>query len=245
VGASVAFAGCLVAYLTQAGVPLPIGIIVTILCGFGIGAFTGIVRAKFQVPSFITTLALLTGIRGAALKLTGGFPLTPFPQSFFFVGGGDALGVPFPVIVLLVTFAVIHVMMTRAAFGRAIYAAGGNPEAARLSGIDVSRVRTVALAITGALAALSGIMLAARIMSGTPTVAQGWELDIIAATIIGGTSLSGGAGTAWGTLVGIIFIGVIVNGMVLMDVPVYTQFIVRGMLIFGAVLMNRMQKGQV
>ncbi len=245
VGASVAFAGCLVAYLTQSGVPLPISIVVTVSCGLAIGAFTGVVRARFQVPSFITTLALLTGLRGAALKLTGGFPLTPFPQGFFFIGGGYLLGIPFPVVVLLLTFAAVHLLMTRAAFGRAVYAAGGNPEAARLSGIDVSRVRTAALAITGGLAALSGIMLAARIMSGTPTVAQGWELDIIAATIIGGTSLSGGAGTAWGTLVGIIFIGVIVNGMVLLDVPVYTQYIVRGLLIFGAVLMNRMQKGRV
>jgi ribose/xylose/arabinose/galactoside ABC-type transport system permease subunit len=116
---------------------------------------------------------------------------------------------------------------------------GGNPEAARLSGINISGVRIQALAITGALSAISGMMLASRINSGTPDAAQGWELDVIAAVIIGGTSLSGGQGTVWGTLVGILFIGVIANGMTLLDVPSYWQFVIRGMLIFAAVLLNR------
>lgn len=242
VGAVAAFSGCLVAYLTQRHLPIPEGILLTLAAGALTGAFTGWMRARFQVPSFITTLALLTGLRGGALMLTGGFPITPFPPGYTFLGGGYVLGVPFPAILLLAGFVLLQWVMARTAFGRAVYATGGNPEAARLSGIRVARVRTACLALTGLLAAWSGIMLSAQIMSGTPTVAQGWELDAIAAVIIGGTSLSGGVGTVWGTLVGVIFIGVVANGMTLMDVQPYPQYVVRGLLIFGAVLLNRMQQ---
>ncbi len=242
VGANVAFSGCLIAYLTQGGLPIPLGLLLTLLVGFGLGWFTGIMRTRYQVPSFITTLALLTGLHGAALMITGGFPITPFPSWYYFFGGGYVLGIPFPALMLILAFLSIHILMNYTAFGRAVYAAGGNPEAARLAGINVAGVRIWALAITGTLAALSGILLSARILSGTPTVAQGWELDIIAAVIIGGTSLMGGEGTVWGTLVGITFIGVIINGMTLLDIPVYTQYVVRGLLIFAAVLLNRAQK---
>jgi ribose/xylose/arabinose/galactoside ABC-type transport system permease subunit len=239
VGATVSFAGCLIAWTTLRGLPLVLGGLITLLFGYGLGAFTGLMRSRYLVPSFITTLALLTGLKGAALLLTGGFPITSFPYSYGFLGSGYVLGIPFPSIVLLVAFVCFHLVMTRTTFGRAVYAVGGNPEAARLSGISISRVRTQALAITGALSAFSGMMLASRINSGTPDAAQGWELDVIAAVIIGGTSLSGGQGTVWGTLVGILFIGVIANGMTLMDTPSYWQFVIRGMLIFAAVLLNR------
>ena len=241
VGAAVAFAGCLLASLTQRGVPIPWGIAATLAAGAGLGTFTGLMRTQFAVPSFITTLALFTGLKGGALMLTGGFPLTPFPAWFGFLGGGYVLGIPFPTPVLLIAFILIHCLTRYTTLGRAIYAVGGNREAARLSGIAVARVRIWTLAITGMLAALSGVMLSARIMSGTPTVAQGWELDVIASVIIGGTSLSGGVGTVWGTLVGIVFIGVIINGMTLLDIPIYTQYVVRGLLIFAAVLVNRVQ----
>jgi ribose/xylose/arabinose/galactoside ABC-type transport system permease subunit len=241
VGAAVAFAGCLIAALTQRGLPIPLGIGVTLLVGCGLGAFTGIMRTRYAVPSFITTLALFTGLKGGALMLTGGFPITPFPLWYAFLGSGYVLGIPFPTLVLGITFLAIHGLTRYTALGRAIYAVGGNVEAARLSGLNVAMVRIWTLAITGTLAALSGIMLSARIMSGTPTVAQGWELDIIAAVIIGGTSFTGGVGTVWGTLIGIVFIGVILNGMTMLEVPIYTQYVVRGLLIFAAVLINRVQ----
>jgi sugar transport system permease protein len=239
VGASVSFMGCLIAWLTQRGIPIPFGIPLTLALGYAQGVFIGLMRTRYLVPTFITTLALLTGLKGAALELTGGFSITSFPDWYAFLGSGYILGIPFPTIVLLVTFVCFHVLMKYTAFGRAVYAVGGNPEAARLSGIKVSRVKTQALALTGALAALSGIMLASRINSGTPDAAQGWELDVIAAVIIGGTSLSGGAGTIWGTLVGILFTGILTNGMTLLDVPSYRQYIIRGLLIFVAVLLNR------
>jgi sugar transport system permease protein len=241
VGAAAAFAGCLLAYLTQRGLPIPLGIVATLAAGGALGTFTGLMRTRFSVPTFITTLALFTGLKGGALMLTGGFPITPFPAWFEFLGGGYVLGIPFPALLMLVAFVIIHGMMRYTKLGRAIYAVGGNRVAARLSGIAVARVRIWTLAITGMLAAMSGIMLSARIMSGTPTVAQGWELDVIASVIIGGTSLFGGVGTVWGTLVGIVFIGVIINGMTLLDIPIYTQYVVRGLLIFAAVLLNQFQ----
>lgn len=241
VGAMAAFSGCLVAYLTARGVPLPVGIPSVMALGGAVGAFTGWMRGKFQVPTFITTLALFTALRGGALMVTGGFPLTPFPEWFSYLGGGSVAGVPFPSVVLVVTFVAVWLLTTRTRFGRHLYAVGSNPAAARLAGINVAQVRTAVLALTAALAATSGILNSARIMSGTPTVAQQWELDVIAAVIIGGTSLAGGSGTVRGTLVGILFIGVIGNGMTLLNIPAYVQYIVRGTLIFGAVLLNRAQ----
>src|SRR5204862_2068505 len=132
VGAVAAFAGCLVADLTQRHLPIPEGILLTLAAGALSGAFTGWMRARFLVPSFITTLALLTGLRGGALMLTGGFPITPFPPGYYYLGGGYLFGVPFPALLLLSGFALLQLAMARTSFGRAVYASGGNPEAARL-----------------------------------------------------------------------------------------------------------------
>jgi ribose/xylose/arabinose/galactoside ABC-type transport system permease subunit len=239
VGAAAAFAGCLLAFLTERGVPICLGIPATLAVGAALGAFSGIVRVRFQVPSFISTLALYTALKGAALMVTNGFSLTPFPQWFAHLGSGFLVGLPFPAVVFLSGAAAVHVVMARTAFGRAVYASGGNAEAARLCGINVGRVRVAVMTAIGALSAMSGILLSARIMSGTAEVAQGWELEAIAAVIVGGASFSGGVGTIWGTLVGLVFIGVIVNGMTLLNVAPYTQYIAKGLLIFAAVLVNR------
>jgi len=252
VGSGVAFAGCLAAFLTQAltsaGVGLPlaiaIAILITLAIGFLIGAFTGLMRTRYQVPSFITTLALLTGLSGAAELITNGFPLTPFPDWYNFIGGGYVLGVPFPALIFLLTFGALQFLMNYTAFGRSVYAVGGNAEAARLSGINVKRVKTLVLGITAFLAAVSGIMVSSEIMSGTATTAKGWELDVIAAVIIGGTSLMGGVGRIWGTMIGVVFLGVIMNGMTLLNVSEYWQHVVRGALILVAVLLNLLQKGK-
>ena len=247
VGSAAAFCGCLLAVVIDRcddlgvgpALGVPVAIAATLAAGFGIGAFTGLMRAKFTVPTFITTLALLTGLRGAALLITGGFPVTSLPPWLTFLGGGNVLGVPFPTIVFVLVFLVVHFLMNFTVFGRSIYAVGGNAEAARLSGISVVRVRILVMAITGLLSAVAGILLAAKIGSGTPTVAAGLELDVIAAVIIGGTSLFGGEGRVWGTLVGLVFIGVIVNGMTLLDVQADMQYVVRGALILVAVLINQ------
>lgn len=242
VGSAVALSACIVARLIEAGVPIPLAMLLTIVAGFCLGVFTGFMRVQFEVPSFITTLALFTAERGMALMITGGFPIPITAEWYNFFGGGYVLGVPFPAIIFLIAFGAVYFLMKYTVFGGAVYAVGGNDEAARLSGINVGLVRILVFAITGALAAASGILMSSRIMSGSPTLAQGLELDVIAAVIIGGTSFTGGIGTVRGTLIGILFIGVIQNGMTLLNLDIYFQYIVRGGLILAAVLVNRLQE---
>lgn len=247
VGAGVALAGCIVAWFADAfmdtlggGLAVGLGFVVALIVGFSTGYMTGKFRQWFNVPSFITTLALFTALRGAANLITGGFPLSNLPSGFGFFGGGYLLGIPFPVYIFLATFFAMHFLMNYTSFGRSVYAVGGNIEAARLSGIDVWRVKCLTLALTGVLTAVSGTLIASQIGAGTGTTATGMELDVIAAVIIGGTSLFGGKGRVWGTLVGVIFLGCISNGMTLLNVSEYWQYVVRGAIILGAVLLNQM-----
>ena len=246
VGAGVALAGCIVAWFSGAltrhvgSVPaVLVGVAAALLAGAATGLFTGRMRQSFRVPTFITTLALFTALRGMANLITGGFPLTDLPDWFGFLGAGDLFGVPFPAYVFLAVFVLMQGLMSFTRFGRAVYAVGGNAEAARLSGIDVFGVKTATLVITGVLTAVSGTLICSQIGSGIGTTATGMELDVIAATIIGGTSLFGGRGRVWGTLLGVLLLGCITNGMTLLDVSEYWQFVVRGALILGAVLLNQ------
>ncbi len=246
VGAGVALSGCIVAWCSGRLTPalgsvaaVVIGVLAAMLAGGGCGAFTGKMRQWFRVPTFITTLALFTALRGFANLITGGFPLTDLPDWFGFLGAGDLLGIPFPVYVFVLVFLAMHVLMTYTRFGRAVYAVGGNAEAARLSGIDVYFTKTATLVVTGVLTAVTGTLIASQIGSGTGTTATGMELDVIAATIIGGTSLFGGKGRIWGTLLGVLFLGCITNGMTLLNVSDYWQYVVRGGIILGAVLLNQ------
>lgn len=246
VGAGAALAGCIVAWFAGAldeslGGPVAvlIGVVVALGVGFALGFSVGKFRHWFNVPSFICTLALFTALRGAANLITGGFPLSTFPPGFDFFGGGYLFGIPFPVYIFALTFAGMHFLMNYTRFGRAVYAVGGNMEAARLSGIDIWWVKAMTLGITGAMTALSGTLIASQIGSGTGTTATGMELDVIAAVIIGGTSLFGGKGRIWGTLIGVLFLGCISNGMTLLNVSEYWQYVVRGGIILGAVLLNQ------
>ncbi|WP_423065537.1 ABC transporter permease [Devosia sp. CN2-171] len=246
VGAGVALAGCIIGWVCGALTPglgpwpaVAVGAVVAIIVGALVGTFTGKMRQWFNVPSFITTLALLTALRGIANLISGGFPIATFPKGFNFLGAGNLWGIPTPVFFFLAVFAGMSVLMKYTSFGRAIYAVGGNPEASRLSGIDVYGTKTLALAITGALTALSGILVASQIGSGNGTAATGMELNVIAAVIIGGTSLFGGKGRIWGTLLGVLFLGCINNGMVLMNVSEYWRLVVSGGIILAAVLLNQ------
>lgn len=246
VGAGAAMAGCIVAWFAGAladtlgsTAGALIGFAVAVGVGFAVGFSVGKFRQWFNVPSFICTLALFTALRGVANLITGGFPLTTFPDWFGFVGGGYLFGIPFPVYLFALTFAGMHFLMNFTSFGREVYAVGGNMEAARLSGIDIWWVKSMTLGITGAATALSGTLIASQIGSGTGTTATGMELDVIAAVIIGGTSLFGGKGRIWGTLIGVLFLGCISNGMTLIDVSEYWQYVVRGGIILGAVLLNQ------
>ncbi len=249
VGSAVAFAGCLIAWWAKAlrgasfgmgeGVNIAAGIVAVVLFGVLIGCFTGVMRTRFGVPTFIVTLAWLTILKGAAQLVTNGFPISSFPPWFNFIGGGYVLkDIPFPAVIFLIVFLVFSFITKYTTFGRSVYAVGGNLEAARLSGIRIGRIKMAVMAIVSCLAALAGVMQASQIMSGSASTATGWELDVIASVIIGGTSLAGGSGTVWGTFVGILFLGVLVNGMTLLNVNEYWQFVVRGVLILVAVLIN-------
>jgi sugar transport system permease protein len=254
VGSMVAFSGSLTAVIIQwavggegqsaeqAYVAVIGAMIASMLVGFFIGALTGVMRVKFSVPTFITTLAWMTVLSGVAYLITNGFPISPFPSWYSNLGSGYVLGrVPIPAIAFVGVFAAVHFVMQYTTFGRSVYAIGGNAEAARLSGISVNRVKILVMGIVGFLAALAGILWSAQIQSGSPTTGTGLELDVISAVIIGGTSLLGGSGTVWGTLIGVIFLGVLGNGMTLLNVDEYWQRVVRGALILAAVLINQAQ----
>ncbi|BDF35046.1 sugar ABC transporter permease [Lachnospiraceae bacterium] len=250
VGSGVAFYGCLVAYITQKLCernmdPLPAimcGFIVALLAGLVIGVLVSVLRVKFNVPTFITTLALMTILKGMGFLISGGYAITSFPLWFNVIGGGYIAGhIPFPALILVIICAIVAFIMSKMELGRAIYAVGSNSEAARLSGISVFKVKTFVLCATCVLTVISGTMIASQIMSGTPTVATGWEMNVISSVIIGGASLNGGSGTVKGTIVGSAFLGVILNGMTLMGTNEYWQYVVRGALILCAVLINNIQ----
>ena len=239
IGPAVAFASVIVAKgATEWGLGVGGAIVVTLLLGLGWGALAGWLRARFNVPAFITTLGLWSVLGGLALYMTDALPV-PLPESAVFdVLGGSVLGVPTAALVMLVLFAVFAYVAKYTAYGRSVYAIGGNAAAARLAGLNVSRVRVTLFATTGLLAAITGVLLAARLGSGNGGAAAGLEFDVIAAVVIGGTALAGGRGSLAGTFLGVIFITVIANGLVLLGVNSFFQDVVRGLIIVAAVLVN-------
>jgi simple sugar transport system permease protein len=238
VGPHVAFAGVVLATLAQAGLPLPLACLLVLILGALIGSVAGALRAYMDVPSFIVTLALWLALRGIAQVMSDAVPIVIMDFGFQKLGAGSVLGVPVPAVIMLALFLVFSFIATQTVFGRSVYAVGGNAEAARLSAIPVARVRIAVFAITGTLAALTGILVASRLGSGNSGAASGLEFDIIAAVVVGGTSLFGGRGTMLGTLLGVIFIAALVNGLVLMGVDPFAQGIVRGAVILVAVMVN-------
>ena len=251
VGSSIALSSVLTATVTGAlssreilpmETAIFVGMGVSLLAGGAVGFFNGFLRTRYNIPTFIITLAMLNVLYGIAALMSKGFPVTTLPDWYNWIGAGQLFGFfPVPALWLLIVFAIALVLMNMTKFGRQIYAVGGNPEAARLSGIDVVKVKMVILIAVQVLAALSGIILSAQVMSGSSTFGRGYEMDVIAAVIIGGTSLFGGIGKVWGTMIGIIFLGVINNGMTLFGVGDFEKYIARGMLILLAVLFNTIQ----
>ena len=219
-------------------VPVAFGLLAGLVCG----VINGVLVAKNRLAPFIVTLGMMTAARGAALVYTNGRPVINLSDSYDQIGGGYFLGIPLPVIIFLVVvlFGVFILHYTR--FGRYVYAVGGNELAAKVSGINTDRVLIAVYAITGALAGLAGIDLSSRVMSASPAIGEGYELDAIAAVVIGGTSLMGGVGTIAGTVVGALIIGVMNNGLDMLNVSSYWQAIVKGLIIVLAVLLDRKSK---
>lgn len=240
VGSVLALCGAVCAWLVASDLPVWLAIPVSLLLGAGLGAVNGVVVGTGGVQPFVATLVSMTMLRGATLVFTDGRPITTGTgagaDAFWTVGGGYLLGVPVPVAVAALVFAVCGLVLTRTRFGRYTYAVGGNEVVARLSGIRVNLEKTAIYALSGLLAALAGVILTARLESAQPTAGAGYELDAIAAVVVGGTSLSGGKGTLFGTLVGALIIGVLNNALNLMDVSSYYQMIAKGTVILLAVL---------
>ncbi|WP_222708663.1 ABC transporter permease [Paenibacillus sp. N3.4] len=218
-----------------------VGIIVSFIVAGLIGLFNGWILSKYKVPSFIITLAMLNVIYGIAAVLSKGFPVTTLPSWYNVFGAGEVFSIPIPAIILLLVFAFVFVIMNYTKFGRSVYAVGGNPESARLSGINVARVKIICMVSVQLLAALSGVLISSQVMSGSFNFGKGWEMIAISSVIIGGTSLFGGVGKVWGTFIGLIFLGVLINAMTLLNINEYVQYIVRGLLILVAVLITTIQ----
>ncbi len=222
--------------------PVLIPIIMGLLAGLLMGAFNGFIITKSKIAPFIVTLGTMTIGRGLALILSDGRPVSNLSDSFNYLGSGTVLGIPVLILIFILVFALCSIILSKTILGRYIYAIGGNEQAARASGINIDRVKLSVYSISGLLAGLAGILLASRITTGQPNAGAGFELDAIAAVVIGGTSTAGGRGTMTGTLIGVLLIGVINNGLDLLNVTSYYQQVVMGIIIIGAVVLDSLNQ---
>ena len=238
VGSTLAFAGVVMASLLQKGLPL----LPALLAGLGVGLLCGLLNGWLitlgKLPPFIATLGMMSMARGAALVFTGGRPVSGFSDVFRWLAVGEVFHVPAPIVIMLAVYGLAHFVLTRTKLGRYAYAIGGNEEAALLSGVNVRWYKTLVYGLCGLLSGLTAIILTARLNSAQPIAGMMYELDAIAATVIGGTSLSGGSGTVAGTLIGALIIGVLRNGLNLLDISSFVQQIVIGAVIVVAVLLD-------
>jgi putative xylitol transport system permease protein len=253
VGSVAALAGVVAASLATtssagmvAGGPYPavIAILAGLAAGMACGSISGAIVARFSVPAFVVTLGMLSAARGLTLIYAGGRPIPNLTEEFRWIGTGSIWGIPVPIFLLLGTFAIAHFVLTQTRFGRHVYAVGGNPHAAKVSGLPVRKIRFSVYVIAGALAGLAGMVLAARTGSGLPQAGIAYELDAIAAVVIGGTSLAGGVGRVTGTLIGALLIGVMNNGLDLLGVESYYQQVIKGILIVAAVMLDQSKNKQ-
>jgi inositol transport system permease protein len=219
-------------------VPVFVAIGAGLLVGAAAGFTNGFLIARFRIAPFIATLGMFTAARGLALIYSDGRPISKLDPAFNFLGQGDILGVPVPIILLAIVGVGAHIMLNNTRFGRYIYAIGGNEQAARVSGINLSLVKIGIYTFSGLLAGLGGIVLAGRIGSGNPLLGTGAELDAITAAVIGGASFTGGIGTVWGAIVGALIIGSLNTGLDLMNVSPFTQQVVKGVIIVFAIIID-------
>jgi ribose/xylose/arabinose/galactoside ABC-type transport system permease subunit len=249
VGSVAALAGIVAAMVAASGAPgaVALGAAAAVGVGLAVGVFNGLMVARFRVPPFVVTLAMLTICRGLAFVITDGRSVSDLPPGFGFFGQSRLLGVPVPVWLMLFVFAAGWFVLKRMTFGRYVYAVGGNREAAFLAGVNIKGVTLLVYVLNGLLVGLAGLVLASRLGAGVPNAGNQYELDVIAAVVVGGTSLNGGRGSVIATLWGAVFIGVLNNGLNLANIDPYTQRIALGVVILLAVLADQLNKtrGQV
>ncbi|WP_165820249.1 ABC transporter permease [Microvirga sp. KLBC 81] len=245
VGAMVGLSGTLFALLVvQAGLPMSVACLAVLALAALVGCFTGMLRVVWAIPTFITTLGLLSALRGTAFYISEGLTIGPLPSSLAFVWYGHVLGLPVPVWAMLIVIATGWIVLTQTRFGRHIYAVGGNAVTASRYGVRVGSLRIAVLVIVQLLAALAGMMLVGRLNAGSATVGELMELDVIAAVIVGGTSLNGGAGRIIGTILGVFFVAVLRNGMVLNGLDPIIFLIAQGLVIILAVWWSMLRRQQ-
>jgi ribose/xylose/arabinose/galactoside ABC-type transport system permease subunit len=239
VGSVVAFCGIVSAGLIRdAKLPVAPVIVISLLVGIVMGMFNGYFVAFWNAAPFVVTLSLMTIARGMTFVYCNGKPISPLTAEFLNIGRGDIFGVPIPAFILFLVFIIGFVVLKYFSIGRYIYAVGGNENSATVSGINVRLVKLAAYAVSGCLCGLVAIILTSRVSAGMPQAGQSYELDAIAATVIGGTSLSGGRGRLWGTILGALLLGIVSNGLDLLNVSSFYQQIVKGVIILGAILID-------
>ena len=246
VGSILAFGGMVASILVSSSlgevypvfIALPVGLLAGLVLGLVNGAITGYLR----VPSFVVTLGMLSAARGLTLIASDGRPVSRLSEGYLFIGQGAFLGVPVPILIMFGAYALAWFVLYRTTFGRYVYAVGGNEEAAKISGVRVRLVKFSVFGISGLLSALGGVILSARTTAGLPQAGETYELDAIAAVVIGGTSLFGGRGTLFGSLIGALIIGVVNNGLDLLGVSAYFQLIFKGAIIVAAVLLDSFRR---
>ncbi|MCX4176525.1 MULTISPECIES: ABC transporter permease [Paraburkholderia] len=246
VGSTLALAGIISASLVTGPHPhgAAIGLAAGLAVGAAIGAINGLLVARLSIPPFVATLGMLSAARGLTYIYNDGMPVTDLPDGYLTIGTGAIAGIPVPIIVFALVVVLFWFVLRYTTYGRYVYAVGGNAKSAKTSGISTGKILFSVYVIGGLLAGLAGIILAARTTSALPQAGVSYELDAIAAVVIGGTSLSGGTGSLGGTVVGALLIGVINNGLNLLGVSSYYQQVVKGVIIVGAVLLDASRKKQ-
>lgn len=244
VGSTLALSSALTAGLLSNGVNALVAVVVGVISGGFLGALNGVLISKGKMAPFIATLATMTIYRGTTLVYTNGNPITGIGDSFFFsfIGRGYLFGIPFPVVLMFVVFILLFLLLHKTSFGRKTYAIGGNEKAAYIAGVKIDKIKILIYTISGVMASISGMIITSRLNSAQPTAGQSYEMDAIASVVLGGTSLSGGRGRIFGTLVGALIIGTLNNGLNLLGVSSFYQQIVKGIVIVIAVLLDRKRK---
>lgn len=241
VGSIIGLSGVTCGLAMAAGAGPFVGVLVGLVTGFGAGMINGLLVSYVGITPFIVTLGMLSMARGTIWIITKGWPVEEIAESFMVIGQGKMLGIPVPVVIAIVVAVAMHFFLKYTVFGRRLYAIGGNEEATRLSGINVKKIKCLAYGISGLMSAITGIILVARFSSAQTNAGDGWELDAIAAAVIGGTSLAGGSGSVLGVIIGAAIMGVIRNGLVLMKVSAYWQTAIMGFIIVLAAVIDRVK----
>ncbi|QBP42654.1 ABC transporter permease [Paenisporosarcina antarctica] len=242
VGAILGLSGMILGLLIASGTPDIIAIPAVLIIGALLGLFNGFFISKVKLQAFIVTLATMTMFRGVTMIMSDGIPamgITANSPILDFFSQGSVMGIPFPMIIFIVVLIILLIVLQNTVFGRGVYAIGGNEEVARLSSMPTNRIKTMVYVISGAMSALAGVILTSRLSSSQPTAGMGFELDAIAAVVIGGTSLAGGKGRLFGTFIGVLIIGVLNNGLNIIGVSAFFQQFIKGLVILLAVLLDR------